>query len=367
MAETLTLKQIRELITGDAGLLMDALSAINVTSLTYTMDKLADKAPDPYRMRDTYLYKPSNSTTVAYANAITVDGAHTAAVTVLTYTSSGDDVVAGDVIMVDSSEKMLVELEDADNNKLTVVRGYDGTTAAAYTGGETVVKAAGPEFRRITEFDYPTTNVVTIARAFTFAEDFVGQVFFLLDPDDIKTSINTALSNPQVRAIERTTISFVSGTNEYTLPMGLHSKTQILGVYFRDASTSDVREESAPAWKIIEDGNALTLHFIALPAYNANVEFIVVWRKFFAPLTYDTETTTCPKELIVPKAEFELFLKIFKKHGDQSRKMFAQDMALAEKKVNEYIAAVISPAETREYNINEPIYVPDVLPKTYSW
>ncbi len=367
MAETLTLRQIRELITGDAGLLMDALSAINVTSTTYTIDKLADKAPDPYRMRDTYLYKPSNLTTVAYSNAITVNGAHTAAVTTLDYTSAGDDAVAGDVIMVDSAEKMLVELVDGTADEMTVVRGYDGTTAVAYTGGETVVKAAGPEFRRVTDFDYPTTNKVTIARAFTFDEDFVGQVFFLISPDDINISINTALSNPQVRTIERTTITFVSNTNEYTLPSGLHSKTQILGVYFRDASTSDVMERSAPAWKIIEDDNALTLHFIALPTYNANVEFIVVWRKFFSPLTYDTETTTCPKELIVPKAEFELFLKIFKQHGDQSRRLFAQDMALAEKKVNDYIAAVISPAETREYNINEPIYVPNVLPKSYSW
>lgn len=367
MAELLSRKQIRELVMGNAGLIIDALSAIKVDSDTYTIDKLVDKVPDPFRMRDSFLYKPSNATTVAYANAVTVNGAHTAAVTVLDYSSAGDDVAAGDIILVDSSEKMLVELEDAATNKLTVVRSVDGTTAAAYTGGETVVKAAGPEFRRITSFGYPTTNNVDLARAFTFDEDFVGQVYFMLDTDDVDKSINTALANPQVRTIERTTITFVNNTNEYTLPIGLHSKTQILGVYIRDSSSSDVAEQSAPAWKIIEDDNALTLHFITLPAFDANIAFIVVWRKFFAPLTFDAETTTCPKELIIPQAEFELFTKLFKRHGDQARRMFAQDMAIAEKKVLEYVAAVISPAETREYNINEPVYVPNVLPKSYSW
>ena len=367
MAETLTLKQIRELILGDAGLIMDALSAVFVDSNTYTIDKLADKSPDPYRMRDSFLYKPSNDTTAAYTNAVTVNGAHTASVTILDYTSAGDDVTAGDVIMVDSSEKMLVELVDAANNKLTVVRGFNGTTAAAYTGGETVEQAAGPEFRRVTNFNYPTSNNVDLSRGFTFNEDFVGQIIFLIDPDDADKSINAALENPQVRTIERTPITFINNTNEYALPTGIHSKTQILGVYLRDSSTSDVIEQSAPAWKIIEDNNAATLHFIVIPTFSANVNFIVVWRKFFSPLTYDAETTTCPKELIVPQAEFELFKKIFKQHGDTARRMFAQDMALAEKRVQEYVAAVISPAETREYNINEPIYVPDVLPKSYSW
>ncbi len=349
---------------GDAGLIMDALSVVAVDTDTYTIDALADKAPDPYRMRDSFLYKPSNDSTAAFAPAVTVSGAHDGTVTAITV-NDASGITAGDVAMIDSAEKVLVTL--ITGNVLTVVRGFDGTTAVAYTGAETVVQAAGPEFRRITTFNYPTTNTVDIARAFTFQEDFVGQIFFLIDPDDIRKSISTALKNPQVRTIERTTITFVNNTNEYALPTGLHSKTQVLGVYFRDASSSDVSEQSAPAWKIIEDDNALTLHFITLPTFNANVAFVVVWRKFFSPLTFDAETTTCPEELLIPQAEFELFTKIFKQHGDTARRMFAQDMAIAEKRVQEYVVAVISPAETREYNINEPLFVPDVLPKSYSW
>jgi len=366
MAELLTRKFIRETIMGDAGLIKDALSVINVDADTYTINALADLVPDPFRMRDSFLFKPSNNTNAPLVPSATIAASMDTTQTTIGYGSTGDPMTAGDIILIDN-EKMRLELVGTAGNILTLVRAVDGTTAAPHSQFATIFQAAGPEFRRITSFGFPTTNDVDIARTFTFNEDFVGQVYFLITPDDINKSIDSALENPQVRTIERTTITFVNNTNEYALPVGVHSKTQILGVYFRDSSTSDVLEWSAPAWKAIEDDNAVTLHFITLPTFNSNVDFIVVWRKFFAALGSDADTTTCPKELIIPMAEFELFKKIFKTHGDTARRMFAQDMALAEKRVQEYVAAVISPAETREYNINEPVYVPDVLPKSYSW
>ncbi len=369
MAETLTLQEIRDAIMGDAGLIIDSLACVTVDSDTYTINQLVDRTPDPFRMRDSYLYKPDSGTLESFSPTATLTSDISASVVELEYTSSGDPFTVGDIINIGDGgfEKMRVIGINTTTNFLTVERGVGGTTATTHSSAPEIFKKMIPEFRRITAFNYPAANTVDLARGFTFDEDFVGQIYFLISPDDINISINSALGNPQVRTIERTTITFVNNTNEYALPVGLHSKTQILGVYYRDASSNDVIENSAPAWKIIEDDNALTLHFIALPTFNSNVDFIVVWRKFFPPLAGDNETTTCPKELIVPKAEFELFLKIFKQHGTQARQMFAQDMALVEKKVNEYIAAVISPAEAREYNINEPIFVPDVLPKSYSW
>ena len=367
MAETLTLKQIRETIAGKAGLLIDALSAIYVDADTYTIDKLADLTPDPFRMRDTYLYKPSAATTAAYSPVATVNGAHTAAVTVLAYTSTGDPVTAGDVIVVNGLEKMLVELVDTTTNTLTVRRGYDGTTAVSYVGGETIVRGAGPEFRRITKFNYPTANTVDLARAFTFNASFVGQIYFLINPDRLNTAIGEALQNPQLRTIERTAITFINNQNEYALPVGVHSKTQILGVYLRDASSADVSEASMPAWKLIEDDNAVTLHIITLPTFDSNVGFVVVWRKFFAALGHDAAATTCPRELVIPQAEVEMYKQIIKTHGSVAKQTFMQDLVLAEKALQEHIATVIAPAEVREYHIDEPVYLPAVLPRGWSW
>lgn len=57
MAETITLKSLRELVAGQLGLLIDTVIDVAVDGNTYTIDRLADKSPDAERMRDAYLYQ----------------------------------------------------------------------------------------------------------------------------------------------------------------------------------------------------------------------------------------------------------------------------------------------------------------------
>lgn len=83
-----------------------------------------------------YIKVVDDNTAVAYNPAVTVTGAHTAAITTLTV-SSTTDIAVGHVIEVNSSEKMLV-LAVPSSTTLTVSRGYQGTTAAALSGTETV-------------------------------------------------------------------------------------------------------------------------------------------------------------------------------------------------------------------------------------
>lgn len=57
MAETTTLKALRESVTGDLGLLIDTTIDVVVDGNTLTINQLADKSPDAERMRDHYVYQ----------------------------------------------------------------------------------------------------------------------------------------------------------------------------------------------------------------------------------------------------------------------------------------------------------------------
>jgi hypothetical protein len=286
MAETLTLKEIREQIMGNAGLLMNPITATLVDGDTYTINELADLSPDPFRMRDSYLYKPS-----------------------------------------------------------------------------------AEEFRRVLSFGYPTNNNVELARAFTAnATINPAQIYFLLDPPEINRSINEGLTS--LYTVERTTVALVANTNEYAIANALHTKTQVLNVLFRDTTgVTDIQEMAAPFYKLIEDDNVVTLHIITNEQYPvvSNTSVVVVWRKYYTSLANDAATTTCPRELILPKAAVSLYHKLFKRHGNQAKNLFAQDLAVAEKTYMEARELIIAPAEARELHISEPVELPHVLPRTWSW
>src|SRR3990172_2250362 len=109
MAETLTLKNIMEASARRGGLLVEA-PAVNVDADTYTINKLAEVAPDPFRMRDSFLYKSQAATTAAYSpDAVTLAVDITAAQTSFVYTCASDPIQAGHVIKIEN-EKMLVEI-----------------------------------------------------------------------------------------------------------------------------------------------------------------------------------------------------------------------------------------------------------------
>lgn len=57
MAETTTLKVIREAVADDLGILIDTAIDVVVDTDTLTINQLADKTPDPERMRNAYVYQ----------------------------------------------------------------------------------------------------------------------------------------------------------------------------------------------------------------------------------------------------------------------------------------------------------------------
>lgn len=377
MAETLYRWEIRDAVMGKGGLLIDPVEAINVSGTKYTINKLSSVAPDPFRMRDSFLFKPGSwavggvpglYTVIPYSPAQTLLAGITAtSIASIGYAGGGDPIAVGDVVAIDS-ELLLVTEVTAASDIFSAIRGYLGTTAATHNAAAAIFKADVASFRRITNFGYPTNNDVDIDRAFLANSSFVGKIYFLLDPEEMTRVINEAL--PTLYTVERTTVALVANQNEYALPSGVHTKTQILNVLYRDTTSStDILESSAPAWKVIEDDNACTLHIITnerVPVVS-NTSAIIVWRKYYSPLLSDIQTTTCPRELLIPKVEMEMYTKLFKRHGEAAKRMFGQDMALAEKAYHEARALIIAPAEAREYHLDEPINLPRVLPSTWSW
>jgi hypothetical protein len=79
----------------------------------------------------------------AFSPVVTLNEALDAAETDISYTSTGDPVVAGDVIIIES-ERILITAVDTATNTLTGKRGYAGTTAASHAD-TTAVTQANPD------------------------------------------------------------------------------------------------------------------------------------------------------------------------------------------------------------------------------
>ncbi len=99
----------------------------------------------------------------AFTTAATVDGAHNATVTTIAV-SDAASILAGYVVVLDSSEKILVTAVSVNN--LTVVRGYWGTTAASYSGGESVEFAYLGYVVGVDDAGFDVTDTLTVSPAF---------------------------------------------------------------------------------------------------------------------------------------------------------------------------------------------------------
>ncbi len=99
----------------------------------------------------------------AFTTAATVDGAHNATVTTLAV-SDAASILPGYVIVLDSSEKVLVTGKATNN--LTVVRGHWGTTAASYSGGESVEFAYLGYVVGVDDDGFDLTDTLTTSPAF---------------------------------------------------------------------------------------------------------------------------------------------------------------------------------------------------------
>jgi len=165
-----------------------------------TFPQLARGTNEATRFDGRLIKVAEDATALAYNTAVTVTGVHSATTTDLTVNSTSD-IVTGQIIVVNASEKMLVRAV-VSATVLTVTRGYQGTTAAAYIGAETVQYDPFGFVTGVDDGSLTAAGLVTVNPDFALAATVVGEPYaagsFLmypkgLSPDYLVQRINDVL------------------------------------------------------------------------------------------------------------------------------------------------------------------------------
>ena len=140
-----------------------------------------------------------DATAVAFGTAVTVTGAHTAATTTLTVSSTAE-IRSGDILELGTTlEKVLVRAVPSGTT-LTVTRGWQGTTAAALSGGETVRYDPIGWVTGVDDGGFAAGGVLTVSPNFAVATYGAGS--FLMypkgyHPDYIVEKMQAVLRNTE--------------------------------------------------------------------------------------------------------------------------------------------------------------------------
>lgn len=191
-------------------------------------------------------------------------------------------------------------------------------------------------------------DIITTSHAHGLAVDDEVRIYFLLTPEEMQAAIDEDIKKEWTRT--RHEVTLLSTTNEYELPTWIQSKQQVEGVEFRDASDSTyIIEEPAVAYQLIETANIVTLRLIFVPSNIANIKAIIHARKFFTAFASEAATTTMPEPWAVRMAQVAIVHKAFSKHGQALKRLFGQEVVLAERELVKLRATFVPPYVARDY------------------
>jgi len=190
---------------------------------------------------------------------------------------------------------------------------------------------AEENFARITAYD-AATNRLTLNRDPGLAANDAVDIYLILTTVDWNAAINKAL--PRLFRVERVSITPVSGEPEYALAgpaPWLIAREQIEAVKIRKTDgTTLLYEEAYPAWELSLTDNQATLRLHTLPEDVTDVLFIIEGRRFYDRLAFDSDTTTCPDELVKAAVRVEALSTIWSLMGMEAAKsMFGEELGLA--------------------------------------
>lgn len=138
-----------------------------------------------------------DATAVAYAPAVTATGAQTATTTAFNV-SSTTNIKAGDILEIGTTLEKLLVRAVVSATQLTVTRGYQGTTATATAGGETVRYDPYGEFTGVDNGGFAAGGILTISPDFSVTGYGAGSFLMYpkgLLPDYVVTKLNAVLRN----------------------------------------------------------------------------------------------------------------------------------------------------------------------------
>jgi hypothetical protein len=99
---------------------------------------------------------------------------------------------------------------------------------------------------------------------------------------------------------------------------------------------------------------------IDAPPSVATYSLVVEGLRWHAALDDDDSETLCPQQLWQAAVEVSAIHKVYKKYGDRFKREFAQDLAIAERKLLQMRASVLPTIQAREYNTDDDWDGPDI-------
>lgn len=176
--------------------------------LTITSLDLALNTSNANRFDGRIVKVTEDSTALAFTPAVTITGVHTAATTTLTVNST-TDIRQGMVLGLNASEMVYVETV-VSTTVLKVRRGYQGSTAAAYTGTEAVTYEGFGTIAGVDDAGLAAGGILTISPNLPDTGQVTGGPYlassFLmypkgLHPDIVRNAINAVLANTEAPAL----------------------------------------------------------------------------------------------------------------------------------------------------------------------
>ena len=160
----------------------------------------------------------------------------------------------------------------------------------------------------------------------------------MLNPDEWNDALDEALQ--ELYYLEAITVTLVNSQNRYDLTTTntwLLHKGQVVGVYLRDISdgVNNIKEYGAPAWRLPEEAGVVYLYLPIMPGDVTNIRAIVYARRYYGTMAADTDTTTAPLALIMAGLRHKALEKIYHLFGERAKKMFGNELGLAEKRYTE--------------------------------
>lgn len=188
----------------------------------------------------------------------------------------------------------------------------------------------GTEWRRITDYTYPSTVTVTRTSGITTG---AAQIYFFMTPDELNDALNEALTELYFEDIE--TISLVANTYVYTLPTWMQQKGQFLAAKWRDITSvaTDPQEQHVASFMLKEDANSMTIKIQELLRDITTWDLQISGRHNYASLASDAATTTCPRPLIVPAVKVRILHKLSQKFGKGMMSLFGPKMVISEREL----------------------------------
>lgn len=229
--------------------------------------------------------------------------------------------------------------------------------------------SATPEWRRITAVN-TSLEQFTVNRAFgTPPASQSAAILGLLDPDEWNAAINEALTElyfPERAELPLTTFLDSNGntlvTTEYDLPDWVQTRGQLKGLYYRDLTFG--KESAVPRYKVFESSAGVRIVLVDAPSstWATTYTLVIDATRWHPSLLDDTFSTNCPQQLWQAAVEVAALHKVLKKYGLRYKAQFAQDLAIAERKLMQMRAAILPVVQPREFNTDDDWEGPDIDP-----